>query len=246
MTPPTVTVTALSARGLVRTGNEDRVGVFGWLAPADAPGPVTLRQTVDAPLVVAVADGLGGHLAGEVASERAVAAWQAAPPTDDVALVERFRSVHSGLLDAGATRPDWEGMATTLVVAVVCDDRVLVAGVGDSRVYHVEPGFVEQLTIDDLSPSGSGELTQVLGGRPGQEVSPKVMTSELRDGMRLLLCTDGLHSYLDQATLRELVTLPDPATAVRVLRDAVYAEGAPDNVSMCLVDITTTEPRSTP
>lgn len=245
MTPPTITVTAMSARGLVRPGNEDRIGVFGWLAPPEMSGPVTLRQTVDAPLVVAVADGLGGHLAGEVASTRAVEAWQSSPPTDDDGLAERFQRVHSGLLTAGASRPDWDGMATTLVVAVVCTDDVFIAGVGDSRVYHVEPGFVEQLTVDDLSPSGSGELTQVLGGRPGQEISTKVMRSELRDGMRLLLCTDGLHSYLEQATLRELVSLPDPASAVRMLRDAVYVEGAPDNVSICLVDITTNGPRST-
>ncbi|GAB1510358.1 PP2C family protein-serine/threonine phosphatase [Actinophytocola sp. KF-1] len=246
MTPPTVTVTAMSARGLVRPGNEDRVGVFGWLAPAEASGPVTVRQTVEAPLVVAVADGLGGHLAGEVASTRAVEAWQVAPPADDDAVADRFRSIHADLLAAGASRPDWDGMATTLVVAVVCADEVFVAGVGDSRAYHVEPGFVEQLTADDLSPSGSGELTQVLGGRPGQEISPGVMRSELRDGMRLLLCTDGLHSYLEQATLRALVSLPDPTSAVRELRDAVYAEGAPDNVSICLVDITTNGSRSAP
>jgi len=243
MTRATVTVTAMSARGLVRTGNEDRISVFGWLSPAEASDPVTLTRTVDAPLVVAVADGLGGHLAGEVASARAVEAWQAAP-ADETELTERFRSVHSGLLDAGTSRPDWNGMATTLVVAVVCRDRVLVAGVGDSRAYHVEPGFVEQLTVDDLAASGTGELSQVLGGRPGQDVTPKVMTSELRDGIRLLLCTDGLHSYLPRTTLRELVTIPDPAAAVSTLRDAVYAEGAPDNISMCLVDITTSDSRS--
>lgn len=246
MTPPTVTVTAMSARGLVRPSNEDRIGVFGWLAPPEMSGPVTLRQSVDAPLVVAVADGLGGHRAGEVASVQAVEAWRTAPAAGETAIAERFHSVHSGLLTAGTSRPDWEGMATTLVVAVVGTDSVLVAGVGDSRVYHVEPGFVEQLTTDDLSPSGSGELTQVLGGRPGQEISPKIMRSELRNGMRLLLCTDGLHSYLEQATLRDLVSLPDPVSAVRTLRDAVYAAGAPDNVSICLVDITTKGPRSAP
>jgi serine/threonine protein phosphatase PrpC len=234
-----VTVAVMTGRGLVRPANEDRIGVFGWLSPTEMPAPVTLRATVGEPLVIAVADGLGGHAAGEVASAWAVEACQADPAalTDGPALAERLRAIHAGLLEAGASRPDWTAMATTLTAVVVCPDQVLVTGIGDSRAYYVEPGFVEQLTVDDLDPTGSGALSQVLGGRPGHEVEPKTVQTEIRDGIRLLVCTDGLHSYQKPARLRELVAIADPAAAVRALHDSVHEEGAPDNVSVCVVDI---------
>lgn len=234
---PTVTVTAMTGRGLRRTGNEDRVGVFGWLAPTDMAVPVTLRTKVFEPVVVTVADGLGGHLAGEVASTRAVEAFQADPArlTDGPAIAQRLRNIHADLLAAGTDRADWAGMATTLVAVVVCKDTVLVTGVGDSRIYYVEPGLVEQLTEDDAAENGA--LNQVLGGRPGETIDPQVVTNGVWDGLRLLLCTDGLHSYLDETELRKWLHDPDPATAAAALNDAVHAAGAPDNVSLCIVDI---------
>jgi len=235
----TVTVTAMTGPGLRRTGNEDRIGAFGWLAPTDMTTPVTLRATVSDPVVVTVADGLGGHLAGEVASIRAVEAFHADPAalTDGPAIAGRLRAIHADLLAAGADRPDWAGMATTLVAVVVCQDTVLVTGVGDSRIYYVEPGLVEQLTEDDVDAAGTGALSQVLGGRPGETIEPQVVITEVRDGIRLLLCTDGLHAYLDETELRKWVHDPDPAAGVAALHEAVHAAGAPDNVSLCIVDI---------
>jgi serine/threonine protein phosphatase PrpC len=241
-----VTVTAMTCRGLVRQANEDRVGVFGWCAPAEMSAPVSLRAAVDQPLVVVVADGLGGHPAGEVASAMAVEQCMADPVelAGSAGLTARLQSIHSGLLEAGRADQGRTGMATTLTAVVVTPDRVRVVNVGDSRAYYVEPGFVEQLTDDDVDPSGSGALSQVLGGRADRDIDPKAVTTELQDGIRLLLCTDGLHSYTDPGRLRELLdAADDPAVIVAALHESVRQAGAPDNVSVCLVDIAVSEAR---
>ena len=238
-----VTVTVMTSRGLVRPGNEDRVGALGWLSPTEMDAPTMLRRWASVPLVTAVADGLGGHRAGEVASRDAVAAVMADSTELDSqdALADRIQAVHARLLAAGQ-EPGRVGMATTLSVVVVLADRVLLGNVGDSRIYYVEPGLVEQLSADDLDPLGTGALTQVLGGRPGEVVKPWTDSLPVRGNTRLLLCSDGLHSYLPAPRLRELATIPDHAAAVYELHRAVYEAGAPDNVSVCLVDITTPSP----
>jgi serine/threonine protein phosphatase PrpC len=233
-----VTATVVTGCGLVRPANEDRVGVFGWLSPLDMSAPVVIRGWTAEPMVVAVADGLGGHRAGEVASSRAVTALMADPAqlTGEDALAQRYRRIHAELHEAARQRPDLDGMGTTLAAVVVYDDRIVVGNVGDSRVYYVEPGLIEQLTADDLDPLGTGALSQVIGGRADQPVRPSVHTMPIEDAGRLLLCSDGLHSYLSTDRLRELVTGPDPVAVVDGLYQAVHRAGAPDNVSICLVD----------
>jgi serine/threonine protein phosphatase PrpC len=239
-----VTVTALTGRGLVRTGNEDRIGVFGWLAPLETSGPVIIQQWVTEPLVVAVADGMGGHLAGEVASLIAVTELMAgsADLVDEDALCRRYLDIHAAVLAAAHDHPDREGMGTTLSSVVVLPDSVLVANVGDSRVYYVEPGLVDLLTEDDVDPLAGGALTQVLGGRADLPMTPWTSTLPLADGLRLLLCTDGVHGVMGTETLRELVTEPSHPAAAHGLSKAAHDAGAPDNVSLCLVDITLPKP----
>lgn len=239
----TVSVTVITGRGLVRDNNEDRIGVFGWCAPVEMPAPVTLSLAVGRPAVVVVADGLGGHPAGEVASAMAVELCGADPGqlTGATALTARIQSIHSGILAAGAVRPEHTGMATTLTAAVVSPDSVRVVSVGDSRAYYVEPGFVEQLTEDDVDPNGSGALSQVLGGREGSTVDAEIVMTQPRAGLRLLLCTDGLHAHTDPAELRRLLDTPDAVESVAALHRAAYEAGAPDNVSLCLLDVTTSE-----
>lgn len=241
---PVVTVTAMTGPGLVRTGNEDRVGVFGWLAPLCTSGPVVLRQWATEPLVVTVADGMGGHLAGEVASLTAATRLMADPAdlVDEDALARRYLDIHAALLAAAHDHPERAGMGTTLSSVVVLPGTVLIGNVGDSRVYYVEPGLVDQLTTDDVEPYGTGALTQVLGGRPDQPMTADTSTLPIAGGLRLLLCSDGVHGALRTDVLREQVSESDHMAAVHSLYEAVHDAGAPDNVSLCLVDITVPKP----
>lgn len=234
-----VTATVVTGRGRARSANEDRIGVFGWLSPVELSAPVMMQGFTVEPLVVAVADGLGGHRAGEVASEIAITRLLAEQGilTDADALAERYQDIHATVLAAAHGRPDRDGMGTTLVAVVVADEHLLVANVGDSRAYYLEPGMVEQLTIDDATPFGDGALTQVIGGAVAQPIQPHVSTMPIDQALRVLLCSDGLHSYLSSAALRELAAPSDAYRVVDGLNEAVYQAGAPDNVSICLVDV---------
>jgi PPM family protein phosphatase len=240
----TVTVAAMTSRGLVRSANEDRIGVCGWMSPMEMTDPVLVACIAAAPLAVAVADGLGGHQAGEVASHRAIAALMGRQGTlvDEAAVARQFRCIHDDLLHHGCEQLELRGMATTLTAVVVAGERLLVGSVGDSRAYYVEPGLVEQLTADDTDPFAGGALIQVLGGTAGTPITPQVSALDVAGGMRLLLCSDGLHSYVPPARLRELAAVGDPVAAARKLHRAALAVGAPDNVSLCLVEVEKAQP----
>ncbi|MFJ8958166.1 PP2C family protein-serine/threonine phosphatase [Lentzea sp. NPDC102401] len=232
-----VDVAAITNRGLVRGGNEDRVAVFGWLAPQEMHEPVVLVRRTAEPLLMVVADGLGGHQAGEVASEFAVTALSTAlrELAEDAAGV--FARVHQDLLELGEARTELSGMATTATALLVADDLIMICHVGDSRAYYVEPGLVSQLTADDVDPVAGGALTQVLGGLPGRDVVAQVRTVDQADSLRFLLCTDGLHSYVDPAVIRRRVALGTVFEAATGLHEAAVESGAPDNVSLCVVDV---------
>ena len=233
---PAVVVTAVTSRGLVRTGNEDRIGALGWLAPLEQPAPVTLSALDTGQLVVAVADGLGGHAAGEVASQMAVSRLMDAAPGLDTAAAVRsaLARIHAELLEQGASRPDWAGMATTIAAVIVTPRSVLCAHVGDSRIYYVEAGLLDQLTEDDAV---RGVLEQCLGGQPGLPFDPHVR--EMRRDMpaRYLLCSDGLHGCVPRDSIRDLAADNYPVTAAAGLLSAAMRAGAPDNVSLCLVNV---------
>jgi protein phosphatase len=231
------TAIVLTSRGLERPTNQDSVGVLGWVAPAETGPPTTLSARSDGPAVVAIADGLGGHRAGEVASRLAVEELMAAAAdlVSAEAVAGTYRRIHARLLDAAAQRPEWSGMATTLATVVVVNGTAIVGHVGDSRVYYAEPGLIEQLTTDDLAPGSSGALLQVLGGHPESRMDPHVTTVALEPGARFLLCSDGLHGSVVEPRLRALLADRDPVAAVDGLAVAAVAAGGPDNISICLL-----------
>lgn len=234
-----VDVAAVTGRGLVRERNEDSLGVFGWLAPEEMGEPVLLARRTSSPVLVVVADGLGGHQAGEVASRFAVTSLMAAQQEmidgESAALV--FERVHQGLLKLGREEPRLAGTATTATALFAADDQIFVCHVGDSRAYYVEPGLVTQLTADDVNEDAGGALTQVLGGVSDHPVAPQVRLVEPMESIRFLLCTDGLHSYVDSATVRDRVADGTVMRAASGLHEAAMAAGAPDNVSLCVVDV---------
>lgn len=235
------------------------------LRAASATDVGQVRQNNEDSLLVssalfAVADGMGGHAAGEVASNIAVEM-----------LAERFQADHSanGLADAvrAANRAVWEraqaehhlrGMGTTLTAVALVkdgDDEVLaVVNVGDSRAYRLQKGELEQLTedhslVEELVRSGkisSAEaqvhpqkhvLTRVLGVEPDVDVDCfRVLPHK---GDRFLLASDGLFNEVDDATIAStLRRTADPGEAARTLVDMAKTAGGADNITVVVVDVT--------
>ncbi|HEX6936923.1 MAG TPA: protein phosphatase 2C domain-containing protein [Actinomycetes bacterium] len=183
--------------------------------------------------VLAVADGLGGHAAGDVASMVAITSLDEAPLTaqsSEQDLRSAVAAAHQAVL-AAAEEPGRAGMGTTLVLAVVGEGSARILHVGDSRAYLLHPdGPVEALTRDH---GMHGYLTQALG--LDRDVEPDVTEVETPDGSRLLLCTDGLTNMVDDDALADLLGRGDAQQACDALVETALANGGIDNVTVVVV-----------
>ncbi len=237
-----IAVTALSHPGAVRDHNEDSLAAGPWtLCATVTESPQTLFFPVGTPLVAAVADGLGGHPAGEVAS--ALVARELArlgPSLDSEQSVRDAMDLCDRAVRAAASgRPGRTGMATTVAGVVVIPDQVLAFNVGDSRVYLAGPAGVRQLSTDDRPPDEalpSGIVTQTLGGTGGlPAAAPHLEVTPLTDGTSYLVCTDGLTDPLPAGLLDEVLGTRQDGEAVFELWKAAIEGGGPDNITMALV-----------
>jgi protein phosphatase len=181
----------------------------------------------------AVADGLGGHPAGDVASMTAISSLDQAGLTADSTeddLRVAAKAAHEAVR-AAAEEPGRAGMGTTLVLAAVTDDRARVLHVGDSRAYLLESeGELRALTRDH---GMGGFLTQALG--LDREIHPDVADVECPPGSRLLLCSDGLTNMVEDDRLATLLGTGDAEAACDALVDDALANGGIDNVSVVVV-----------
>jgi PPM family protein phosphatase len=235
-------VTALSHIGAVRDHHEDSLVAGPWtLCATVTESPQTLFFPLGTPLLVAVADGLGGHPGGEVASALVVRQLAQAGPSMDSedkvreALDACNRYVHG----AAARDPALTAMGTTVAGVVVTADLVLAFNVGDSRVYAAGPGGVRQLSTDDRPPAEElfpGIVTQVLGGGDElQLVDPHLTTSPLSADTSYLICTDGLTDPVPADVLDEVLRQHQDGRAVFELWKAAVKAGGPDNITIALV-----------
>lgn len=244
--------TAFTHQGAVRAGNEDTIAVGDWIKRLPMAAPVVLEHEVAAPVICLVADGMGGHAAGDVAS-RTVAerlSRRAAEATDEAALIRLLHEANAELFALMDESPVWSGMGTTVAGLVVAPSGLIVFNVGDSRVYRIEHGGLVQLSTDDTPgpklPDGrtavytTSMISQVLGGhgpiRPGEEIMPHVLCEPLADGARYLVCSDGLTDMLAPPEIAALVGEDDEASA-QALFEAAMARGGDDNVSLLLLRV---------
>jgi PPM family protein phosphatase len=189
--------------------------------------------------VLAVADGLGGHPCGDLASQTAVASLREAvaggPPDEaDVGewLTLALLAAHRAVLAEAGNDPDREGMATTVVLAAVADEEVTIAHVGDSRAYLLAEGALQPLTRDH---GMGGYITQALG--LDRLVAPDVVHLDLAPADRLLLCTDGLTNMVDDSDISLLLGHGDVRQATDALVEAALANGGIDNVTVIVVEV---------
>lgn len=194
-----------------------------------------------------VADGLGGHPAGDVASRVAVAALDrlldaaALQASDDLpaALASALTGAHEAVIGAARGHPERRQMGTTAVVAFVPPDgaTAAVAHAGDSRAYLVRDGALERLTVDHVAPSFYGRsLTQALGTEG--PLAPDAASVALHHGDRLLLCSDGLTDMIDDERIADIAAAGAPAEATcQRLVEAALDRGGIDNVTVIVVDV---------
>jgi protein phosphatase len=229
---------ARSHTGLLREGNEDSVYA--------------------GPRVLAVADGMGGHAAGEVASAVAIAALapldEDAPGSDllDV-LRERAVAANDHLRDMVHGDRALDGMGTTLTAFLFAGSRLGMIHIGDSRAYLLRDGVLTQIThdhtlvqalvdegrISDEEASTHPQrslITRALDGRDG--IEPDLSVREVRPGDRYLLCTDGLTGPVGRVeTLQEALEIPEPQESCDRLVQLALRGGGPDNVTVIVADV---------
>jgi serine/threonine protein phosphatase PrpC len=250
--PRHLRATALTHQGAVRASNEDTIAVGDWIRSLPMAAPAAVEHSLAEPVICLVADGMGGHAAGEVAS-RAVAEHlcrRAAAATDEAAIARLLHEANDELFALMAESPVWHGMGTTVAGLSIGPSGVIAFNVGDSRIYRIEAGALVQLSTDDTPgpklPDGrtavytSSMISQVLGGygpdRPGERIAPHVLCEPLADGARYLTCSDGLTDLLEPAAIEALLDDDDLASA-QALFEAAMAEGGDDNVSLILLRV---------
>lgn len=186
-----------------------------------------------------VADGMGGHDAGDLASAAVVAAFREALPDSGLADVTHVRDAlrdaeaRVGALSAGTPRGAGSTVAAAILVQHDGTPHWLVVNVGDSRVYRFAHGRLEQLTVDHSL--GGHVITRAIGAADSLADSwmLPVVTRE-----RLLVCSDGVHSEVDDDGIRGLLAAaPDPEDAARALVEEAKRRGGRDNITALVVDV---------
>ena len=198
---------------------------------------------------------MGGHLAGDVAADLAIGLLDGALDEGGVAdgptLVAAIERANAAIRTEAVARPDQRGMGTTCT-ALVVGDTVTIAHVGDSRAYRSRRGRLEQLTEDHslvaalvregrLDPDAAPRdprrhvITRALGAEDGIRVD--VVTVDRLPGDRFLLCSDGIHGQLDEATIgRVLAGTSEPGAAADELVALADAAGGEDNATVIVID----------
>jgi protein phosphatase len=250
-----------------RTQNQDTF-VIADLASGQVTRPCAATDVaVSEPGMLAlVCDGMGGGPAGDVAAR--VAAETIVDGLEDAgesvaqqpasALKSAVENANRAILSEAAAHPEEQGMGTTCTAAVFAPDHIAVAQVGDSRAYLLRNGHLELLTRDQtvaarmvedglLAPEEVSRfpfkhvLSQALGTTG--PLKPVITDVAIKEGDRVLLCSDGLHGPVDDDAISAILRVATtPAEATRALIAAALAAGGPDNVTVVVADCGPLEP----
>ncbi|MDD6334767.1 MAG: Stp1/IreP family PP2C-type Ser/Thr phosphatase [Clostridia bacterium] len=209
------------------------------------------------PNLFVVADGMGGHKAGDTASRYTVETLKAliaeSEETDALSVIsEAVKSVNTLLIKKAGESEDYQGMGTTLVIASIFGNVLRVANVGDSRLYVIDDeitqitrdhSLVEEMVLaGQLSRSEArthakkNVITRAIGGE--EQVEPEMFSVDLKENSKILMCSDGLTNMLeDDEIMRIVKNSPDIEEAAAVLIDRANANGGKDNISVVIVEL---------
>ena len=235
--------TARSDRGLIRQNNEDSAYAGSRL--------------------LALADGMGGHAAGEIASQLMIAAVSRLDndqPGPD--LLESLRSAciegNNSIADEIEQNPSTQGMGTTLTALLFDGTRLGMCHVGDSRGYLLRDGELIRITRDDTyvqSLVDEGNLTEeeaaihpqrslILKALTGRPVEPTLSYRDVHEGDRYLLCSDGLSDPVSADTIKDVLSEGTPDEAATKLIDYALKSGGPDNITVVVADVVDSSART--
>lgn len=268
MASMTPSISALSDRGLERETNEDAFLVADMIEPPHGKAGRTSVQleVKTGPLLVAVADGMGGAAAGELASELALkslsqtvaeADGDGRTPTEPAArvawLVAAVGEANRRVLSVSRDEPSAHGMGTTLTAAILDEGSCALVHVGDSRAYLLRDERLTQLTIDQtyvqsevakgsLTPEQAkthrqrNQLLEVLGVNEAPGIDRFCLS--LHAGDRLLMCTDGLYDLVEDSELLGVVAVDtSPMAQAKTLIALARKRGGFDNITVVLAHI---------
>src|SRR5436190_23423883 len=232
------------------------IGRVAWITD---PGRKRRRNEdayVCEPPLFAIADGMGGAQAGEVASRLAAAALKesGADAGGEQRIVDLIQEANRRVYDRSSTDPNTSGMGTTITVALVEDGQVAFGHVGDSRAYLIRDGAMEQVTedhslVNELLKSGKlapeeaeshpqrSVITRALGTDPNVDVD--TFTQETRSGDIFVLCSDGLYSMIGNRRILEIVerNRGDLDATAKALVAAANKAGGDDNITVVAFEI---------
>lgn len=250
--PVLYTVQTRTHTGNVREVNEDSVStVLDWRTRLD----LSDEDLQTRGHLFAVADGMGGHAAGDVASKLAAETlfehYYGSKRQPEAALTDAITAANTNLCEQAEAEPRYAGMGTTLVAALLRGADLTVANVGDSRAYlfrdrqisqitHDHSWVAEQLAAGVLSAEEAARhpyrnvITHSLG--PDRDPDPDIFHLNLQPGDILLLCSDGLINMVPDAELAEFLDAYQPDEAADILIERALERGAPDNVSLVLIE----------
>lgn len=244
--------------GNVRTNNEDSVRLVR---------PNGEEVLASHGVLTVLADGMGGHEGGELASSLAVEALARAYYHADAApgdaLEQALREASLEIYAASREDAALRGMGTTCVAAAICEDQLWWAWVGDSRLYLLRGGQIYRLSEDHtvvhemvqrglLTDEEAFEhpdrsvLSRALGSRAEVEPSAADYPIQLNPGDRLLLCSDGLHDLMTDAEMASLAVEPEVQVGAKALLQAALDRGGFDNVSLALLEVCIRTPGARP
>ena len=245
----TVQVVVKTDLGNIRTNNEDAV---------------LFKKSEDGQkgkgMMMLVADGMGGHLAGEVASNMAVESISESyfhhsnGSNVSEALKQAFVRANRKILDSASFHEQYKGMGTTCTVLVLEGNKLFYAHAGDSRAYHFRNGILTQITTDhtyvqELVNNGSisledaethpqrNILTNAMGTRPELKVDSAQFDTELAAGDRLLVCSDGLYDYFNAKELEQILSGEPLHNVADFLLSEAKRRGGHDNISFILARV---------
>lgn len=234
--------------GRVRTNNEDAARFV-------RPSKVLVR--IQKGFLAIVADGMGGHAAGEIASQMAVEtiakAYYQQEDTPESSLFVAFSKANRAIWQTAHKNVMQKGMGTTCTAVAICQNRLYMAQVGDSRLYLFKDGQLVQLSTDhtyvqELIQQGviSAEeaekhpdrnmLTRALGTHNKVEVDVQAIATLFENNDRLMLCSDGLYDYFSPAEIATFLTIPALNEAAQQMVEAAKQRGGHDNITVLLVE----------
>lgn len=245
---PLLKYAAKTDMGQLRENNEDK---FDYYEP-EVPAILATRGSL-----FAVADGVGGALAGQIASElmlkTLITAYYDHPAPDlETALRDAITEANDRIYTLAQMIPERNGMGTTLTAAIFVEDRVVVAQLGDSRAYLIRGGTIRQVTQDhswveeqvragllsrteaEMSPFRN-VITRSIGAAPTAQ--PDLFTETCCPGDIWVLCTDGLTGHVEESEILQVASRHAPSEAARQLIELANGRGGRDNITVFVIAV---------